>query len=204
MKVKLMLCFNLMLCVFSVHSQNTTNAKDIFKLWLFLDKANAVTDDSSRTHIKDYSLFLSFYDIMDLKMDTLKSEAFDQIGYKFYSINLNSSTQLKAIPAKQESDVLLFTGTLTTFIVGINDRIGKSYRLAGFNGNDFLNLLSDVKEGSNTYPISIYPVSHQIFFKRYKVEGLDFNCLYNGLRAKNKDIKRFPCLKRCSDPIVSY
>jgi hypothetical protein len=197
MNIKIVLGLGLMLfCMtFNSSAQNTTNAKALFKMWLFLDKLNVRDLEDTSKVSKDYLLFLAFYDVIELKLDTLTSQGFNALNYKFYSMSLDS-LQLKKIPIKQEKELLLFAGGFKTFVIGVNHQTGQSYRLVGFNGNDFLSLLSDLKETNS--------VSNSMFFRNYKVEGLDFTCLYEGLRAKKKNIKQFPCLKRCSDPIISY
>ena len=74
-----------------------------------------------------------------------------------------------------------------------------TYRLKGFNGNDFLSFLRDFKE--------IYKrktdkaISSNKLIKKYKIPDVNFKCLYKGLRAKNIDIQKYPCLIRFSDPV---
>ena len=85
------------------------------------------------------------------------------------------------------------------YVIAINPRTGRSYRLSGFNGNDFLGFLSDFKEEFKQKNKS--RLSNKKFLKGYYVEGIDFNCLYKGLKAQEVDRYKYPCLIRCSDPV---
>jgi hypothetical protein len=81
------------------------------------------------------------------------------------------------------------------YVLCVNTISGRSYRLQGFYGNDFFSLLEDVKEEyqkSNGKRLST-----KSFLKNYSVEGIDFKCIYKGLRSG--DVKDYPCLKSCSD-----
>jgi hypothetical protein len=182
-------------------AQKSTDVKDIFKMWLFMDRMNVSNDRDSLQVSKNYLLFKIFQETVDLKLDTLKSELLREMGYEFYSIRLDTSILWKDMPKRLERYLLLFTGTFNTFVLAVHPSLGKSYRLVGFNGNDFFNFLSDVKSGNSFYP---YPISQSDFFKSCKVDGVDFKCLYKGLSAKQVDKILFPCLNRVSDPIIIH
>ena len=187
-----------------MNSQVSTDAKAIFKMWLFLDRENIHLRNPSKTVVKDSMLFSLFDGAIDIKLDTLKSKRFDELGYDFYLLSLNNLKILKNLNDEEEDYLLLSTGKFDTFIIGINSKTGKSYRLSGFNGNDFFSLLADITEDPNSYPIFNQKISHKYFLNNFEVEKLNFKCLYEALRSKKIDRGKYPCLKRCSDPIVTH
>jgi hypothetical protein len=196
------LLFTLLLAIsFESFSQDSTDAKSVFKMWLFIDKENIYIRDSSKLVIKNDSLYTLFKISIDYKIDTLENKNFTRFGYEFYSISLNKCILLKELKYNDGQYLGMTSGLINTYIMCVNQKTGRSYRLFGFNGNDFLNFLSDVCEGFDSYPLSIAPILKKDFFNDYHIEGLDFKCLYDGLRAKKMDRKKYPCLKRCSDPI---
>ena len=66
-----------------MNSQVSTDTKAIFKMWLFLDRENIHLRNPSKTVVKDNLLFLLFDGAIDIKLDTLKSKRFDELGYQF-------------------------------------------------------------------------------------------------------------------------
>jgi hypothetical protein len=78
---------------------------------------------------------------------------------------------------------------------------GICYRLKGFRANDFLMFLADFKEDYNEERTRKKKLSFLDFLNGLKVNELDFERLYKGLKAEEIDSRKYPCLKRCSDPL---
>jgi hypothetical protein len=184
-----------------IYSQDSIDVKSTFKMWLFLDMESVHLLHKKEAVVKNDSLYSLFKESRDYLFDTLASKDFKYFGYEFYSTMLSNSILLKDLKGDTGQYLGLFTGTMDTYILCVNKKTGKSYRLSGFNGNDFLNFLSDACEGFNSYSISIAPIPRNYILDNYHVDGLDFRCLYDGLRAKKMDRNKYRCLKRCSDPI---
>lgn len=74
-------------------------------------------------------------------------------------------------------------GCFIPYIIAIDKRDYKFYRIYGFVQNDLLQLLSN-----NT-------IGKQI--NSYSVGGIDIKCIYEGLREKKINYDKYPCLKFC-------
>jgi hypothetical protein len=184
-------------------AQNKANVEDIFKMQLFLEKVMIISKEWKE--IKDNSLYLSFCNGISLRFDTLKSINIDE-RFEFYSLK-------KIDYKKKESFEVPFYYAYDewiNYVLCINVISGKSYRLVGFDGNDFLDFLRDYKEMlliTYNYVITYQEAkSDKYFLKNCFVDGIDFKCLYNGLYSRNKEyyelIKKYPCLKKSSDPMI--
>jgi len=185
------------------NAQDTINVNSVFKMHLFLDRFNIKSFNVSRNDI----LYNTFSKNINLSFDTLKTYEINQ-KYSFYSLDAVNDISYNSIP-QDDSELFfyIYYGFVSKYVICIDNTSGMSYRLMGFNGNDFLNFLSDYREFHNSKGYNDY-MSDKKFLKECKVEGLDFQCLYKGLHDKNWNKNRYPnkysCLQRVSDPIVIY
>lgn len=198
------LCICSLLTTSMYLAQNKTNEIDVFKMLLFLNKKNVFQTNEI---IKNDSLYINFSKSVIIKPKTLKvsglydyTESVYAPQFSFFEVDINSSgysikTNLDTIKYKY---LELYFGTLTKYIIGINKN-GKSYRLMGFENNDFLGFVNDYIEEYNS--MNDKKIDTKQFLKNYFVEELDFNCLYKGLRENIVDRKKYPCLKRVQDPL---
>jgi hypothetical protein len=178
---------------FELFSQIQIDPISIFKMQLFLDSKNIIKNDS---------LYKAFSDVVDLKLDTLKIKGEYNLTksalspkYKFFQ--LKEHNYKKELNEKELQLYWIFGDKVCS--IAINQETGKSYRLLGFNTNDFLSFLSDFRE---TYKEKQgEKLSVKQFLKNYAVSEIDFECLYKGLNNKEIDVKKYPCLVRSSDPI---
>ena len=183
----------MILSSFELFSQIKIDPISIFKMQLFLDSKNIIKNDS---------LYKAFSDVVDLKLDTLKINGEYNLTksalspkYKFFQLKEHSYK--KELNENELQLYWIFGDKICS--IAINQETGKSYRLLGFNTNDFLSFLSDF--------IEIYKekqgekLSIKDFLKNYTVSEIDFKCLYKGLNNKEIDINYYPCLVRASDPI---
>lgn len=176
---------------------------------LFLDKNNELSGCS-----KNDSLYFAFSKNIILKLDTLKKSGnYDLINsvsapkFEFYAINLSFDGKknldyVKKMTNKEDNCLGVFSGTYDKYVLAIDRKKGRSYRIVGFNGNDFLGFLSDYLEYYNEH--NDKKLTSSSFFKNYSVEGIDFKCLYNGLHSDGIDRKKYPCLQRVNDPILIH
>lgn len=198
------LCFLMALCLMAstLKAQTNTDAEFLFKIWLFTDREN------SNGVYKNDSLFTAFSKTIDLKLE--KSE-YNLLGieYQFYFLRLYDIKNNKFIDnVSYKRDLALdeiknytipVNKYIGQYVIGLNPKTGMSYRLSGFNGNDFMGFLSDFKEAFKLkYNRRL---SSKKFLKQYHVEGIDFKCLYEGLKVKEVNRDKYPCLIRCSDPV---
>jgi hypothetical protein len=183
-------------------AQSNTDANFLFKVWLFTDREN------SKESSKSDSFFAAFSAITELKLDKIDCNLFG-IDYQFYFLKLydiknnkfiDNVSYSRAIASNETKDYIIPVNKyIGQYVITINPRTGMSYRIMGFNGNDFLGFLSDFKEEFKRKNKN--RLSNKKFLKKYYVEGIDFNCLYKGLKAKEVDRHKYPCLIRCSDPV---
>lgn len=170
--------------------ERAVNEVEIFKMQLFLDKKINKDDNV----VKDGSLYTEFVNKVDIKLDLLKSRGFNET-IKFYYLDADKNISLKIDPYSNKDFFFQFhMGFYTTYVLCVNIKNGKSYRILGFDGNDFLDFINDY---TNDKEISV-----KQFFKSCWVNGVDFECLYKGLKDREENRYKYPCLKRVSDPIV--
>lgn len=186
----------------AVYAQHSTNVQDIFKMMIFLNKENApIGKDSS---IKNDSLYRIFSQRIILKIDTLKvtNNLKDLYNYKdlgFYSVNESDIRYQGNLLGNDINFIGTNCGLTKLFIIAVDNKRGYSYRLAGFDTNDFFAFLYYFKEiyQNNNFK----KLTTNAFLKNYQVESLDFYCLNKALRMKKIDRIKYPCLGRCNDPI---
>lgn len=192
-------------------AQLKVDAPSIFKMQLFLNSKIEVVGGKDAAVVISDSLYKACSDAVDFKLDTLKitgswelTKSVFSSQYRFYQLlayDDQKKTYTKNIIYKRKLNDLeeQFFLIRESCVLAINQRTGLSYRLKGFNSNDFLNFLSDFREAYKESTGS--GLSIKDFLKNYKVEGLDFECLYKGLRQDETDREKYPCLKRASDPV---
>lgn len=193
------------------NAQLKIDAVSIFKMQLFVNsKIETIKGIDSIIIIND-SLYKAYSDAIDFKLDTLKvtgnwelTKSLFSSQYQFYQL-LAYDNQKKIYTTNiiykrklnsNEEHFLIIKGSC---ILAINQKTGLSYKLKGFNSNDFFNFLSDFKEAYKESTGN--KLSTKEFLKNYKVDELDFECLYQGLKQDKVDREKYPCLKRNSDPV---
>lgn len=179
-----------------VQSQNITSLEDIFKMHLFLDKKNIRRSDLDLPVIKNDSLYELFIENSIIKIDTLdlNSDLYLPINsqFKFYL--------LKDIRFKDELDKkMLWVLNIkmcenSKYIIAFNEYTGQSFKLSGFSTNDFMSFFSVIKKDYRS--INFKKLRKAFFFKKYRVQFLDLECIFNSLK-KEKEFS--PCLYTCED-----
>ena len=183
-----------------VQGQAEVDQQLLFKTWLFLDSEQSKIDTLLKTLIKS----------IDLNISQVESSQFG-IPISFYYLKVYDTKANKvmtdAVTYKDGKEPTLEFGIpvnkyVGQFVLALNKTTNKSYRLIGFNGNDFMMFLEDFKE--EFYKKRKERLSNKQFLKSYHVSDIDFNCLFDGLRGKDLDRTKYPCLIRCSDPITIH
>lgn len=184
------------LCVTNIsNSQENSSIKDIFTMQLFLNKMDFINNHKGIKFIKNDSTYNKFKDFIELKINKLTLNTVDNniSDFEFCMVNSDSITFKSNI---NELDVSC--GFQKKFVLAIQKDTYKIYRIMGFDTNDFLFFLEDFKK---TYRDKFFKkISSKYFLKNYFVNELDFNCIYNGLKSKNMDFNKFPCLRNCNSP----
>jgi hypothetical protein len=173
--------------------QQSTDGEFIFKTQLFLEKANVVNVRGFDTKGKDLLLFFS--QKVKFKLDTLQSYGFAGTYY-FLSLSIKEGIKYNDTIIKSDSSFFLFIENgCANYILAVNKYNGKSYRLKGFNGNDFYNLFADINKQFEK--LNLKKINIKKFLKEYRVNSVDFNCLYAALKSGEYNKERYPCLKSC-------
>lgn len=185
------------------YAQSKNNVEDIYKMHLFLNKKNSVFRNMNSSISKNDSLYKVFREIVIIKIDTLKMDnslsGFLEENYQFYKLSEKNITYKREFKKDEYSYLIPEVMINSYYVLAVNTSTGASYRLAGFDINDFMMFLSDFKE--NYLNGNMKRLKTNYFLNNYKVEDLDFNCLYEGLRKKEIDRDKYSCLKRCSEPL---
>lgn len=202
-------CFmkNLILCLFlglSVmgFSQKNTDGIFLFKTWLYIEHINDDSNYNTEFPTKDFAVFSLFINNIKLRLDTLKRNGFSD-KYVFLSLQLNYPSisindSLKSLQYNNKTPFLRYIvipAFCNRYVICINKITGFSYRLQGFTGNDFFNLLNDVKTEYNLQYKK--ELKTKVFLKEYGVADIDFGCIYKGLQSGQGDSKKYPCLYNC-------
>jgi hypothetical protein len=190
----------------NLFAQANSDAKFIFKTWLFLEHNNTKSRDATLFPVKDSSVFDLFQNGLELKFDTLKSAGFSK-DYEFLLISFIDQmrqTKFDAIRYTKKKLVEYLSTPVDNcngYVLCINKSKGTSYRLMGFGGNDFLNLFHEVQSDYANDTKVVIKIKQ--FLKDYSVEGVDFVCLFEGLTSRRDNFNNFPCLRKCSDIYVT-
>jgi hypothetical protein len=189
-------------------SQSSTDAESIFKMYLFLNRPNISNYDENCISKND-SLYYRFSNVFRLEMDTLainnylSNKAFcPKIQYYGIKLGFGEASSLRYNDTVSSKDLSCFElpfGFHREFVIAIDSVTGQSYRLQGFDTNDFTFFLSHFqkvyKENSGRR------LKFRLFIKKYHVTGLDFKCLYGFNRKNNPTSNKYPCMKRVNEPI---
>ena len=116
-------------------------------------------------------------------------------SFKFYKVDIADGI----INNNKSLDIGPAFGRERVYVICINHKTGSLYRLSGFNGNDFRNLLIDLNEKYIESNNKSFTISS--FIRNFHVESLDFKCLNRALKANYRNWTKYRCLKRCIDPI---
>lgn len=195
-------------------SQKEIDVEFIFKMHLFLDNQYAEVKNNysmnmfcENIKLNLDTLYRSFSsysneDIAVIDINELANISQDPIieDVSYYKLNvLETST----ISVNNQRDTLsnhsfgIYAGKQSYYILAINVKNGLAYRLSGFRGNDFIELLMDIELG---YRKNGKFFSVKKFIKNTDIEGLNFKCLYKHLRRKRK-IKKASCLEKVSEGV---
>lgn len=177
----------------SCFSQQSTDGKYLFTMWLFLEHVNQTYRTEDAFPIKDSSVFSLFTKNINFHLDTLKSTGFPD-SYLFLALNLHDSSLIY----NQSTKYLNYIGIpsfCSRYVLCVNELNGKSFRIQGFTGNDFFSLLKDLK--NDVYRRNELRLTTKSFIKNYYVEGIDFKCIYKGLLSGEYDLHKYPCLYDC-------
>ena len=149
-KIKIVLIFTF-LYASSLYSQSRTEAEDIFKMHLFLDKKNISRSDLSKKIVKSDSLYDSFKKNCSIKMDTLKlkSNIYLSLDGDFMFYKMTDIIYKDGLDINESWFLKIDLGLDYKYIIAINQNTGRSYRLSGFNSNDFFMFYSDIKKSYN-------------------------------------------------------
>jgi hypothetical protein len=193
MRIPIAILFLLIIKV--TYSQEKIDGEFVFKTQLFLEKkvVKGVSgfEGKSRHHL---SFFL---DKVDLTLDTLSSKGFDD-RYLFLRLSTTGGINYKNDAIRSDSSfALLIESGCDEYVLALNKFNGKSYRLKGFQGNDFFSLFFDInrdlkRENKGSLSLKLYR-------KNSSVDLLDFDCLYTAFKSGEFNTEKYPCLKSCEN-----
>jgi len=189
-------------CPLLIFAQRNVDGNFLFKTWLYIEHENDSSVYSTDFPVKDAAVFSLFMDNISLKLDTLKTNGFPD-SYIFLAINFKSPEERSkgtdsSLRYDRKTKFLNYIGVpalCNRYVLCVNKSTGLSYRLQGFTGNDFLNLLRDVRQGF--YQRYKKQLKTKTFFKDYAAGQVDFECIYQGLQSGEVDPKKYPCLGDC-------
>ena len=165
-----------------VQGQAEVDQQFMFKTWLFLDSEQSKTDTLLETLIKAITLNISQVESNQFGIPM----SFHYL--KVYDLRTNK-VMTDAVTYKDERASAEFgipvNKYIGQYVIALNKNTNRSYRLLGFNGNDFMMFLEDFKE--EFYRKHGEKLSNKHFLNTYHVNDIDFHCLYEGLRSRAID-----------------
>ena len=169
--------------------KDSIDVNSIFKMHLYLNDRISSFDPI----LKNDSLYLKYSSNTVILPNYLESQFFSD---RYIFVHLDVEKDVQYI----DYNIVSFSSTspwrTKDLILAINTRNFRTYRLKGFDGNDFLDFMYDCIEDGQADSV-------KEFLKWNKVEGLDFKCLYKALRKKNRSrYKYYECLGRVNDPVT--
>ncbi len=181
----------------STFAQQGTDPEFIFKTYLFLDKENVTSSSLPLQVTKSDSLFNVFMDVTKIEFEELPVSNslpyFYSNRYHFYQLK-QVSHSIDDVVKSRYFDVPICQSS--PYVICINDNTGVSYRISGFKSSDFLSFLKQFKISyQETHGKRLSAAN---FLRKYKVNGIDFYCLYKGLRSTGSGYERYPCLNDCT------
>ena len=200
---KFVFSFIMVFIIESLHAQvYERDFEFIFKSEIYFDMKGSLEQG-----VKNDSSFILFDRIVDVTLNKIKSDGFSE-NFIFLSLDLYDLKEnrfleniiyCKDYAYDEDKFVISINKYVERYILCINKSTGKSYRLYGFNGNDFFSFYRDIQD--EYYFNNGKKMKYRYFLKFYKVEKIDFNCLYKSLiKAEFTS----PCLNRMSDPLIDF
>lgn len=202
----LVFCFFALSTQFKTYAQDSVDGVFAFKTWLFIEHINQ--KNHFKSFCKDSNFFNLFHSVIKLRIDTLKANGitndfvFLQVAPYIDNVAVNDSAIIYS-KTKHLSVLSIPINNCFGYVLCINKVTGKSYRLSGFDNNDFVSFIKDSKEQyefKNGIKLKILKYTRLI-----SVTNLDFECMYKGLTNKKLyDESVYPCLKKCTDLALKY
>jgi hypothetical protein len=191
-----------------LYAQNI-NTESIFKMQIFMDSSPYIYKENQNVKRND-SIYSLFSDTYELKLNALRTnhyyhyfDNFEFLELLIYDTNKGKFTDNVITRKEISNDIKPYSigaGKGNRYVLAVNVKNGKSYRVVGFNGNDFLELIRDFFEIYNFSATK--RIESKQFIKNYEVDSLDLKCLFHGLISNNFDRTKFPCLTRVNDLII--
>lgn len=185
-------------------SSNDTVKKDDFTYTKFKNSFDIkldtlrVSDENDFYDNDDDEDYDNYYSRLDSDWVSLEEWIDGDLKYTFYKIHIDNFTN--------EPPGIGWFMMIKYCVIAVQESTGRSYRIMGFDNNDFLSFLLDFR--SQYAMVNNENISVEQILKYFKVECVDFECLYEGLTDKNwlrPDLCQYPCLWRINDMVpISY
>lgn len=182
MKIKIIFCVILISTFYQVSNSQTDVSFNKYKLLAMLSLFSEGLNNSE-VEVKQDKLnkFLS---------ENVGISIIDQNSFKdFVFISINPSMERKYSDDKK-MPIIWGDKECEEYILAINLGSLYTFKLKGYQINDFYSFLNFLRK-SNYKKVN----RRKSFSERYKVPGLDFDCLYKSLKIKKKeDLTKHPCI----------
>lgn len=201
MKKKWIFSLGLMMLGLLAFSQQTLDYSVLFKMQLFMELPVEDVEKDYKEVIKSDTLFMLINRNMKVTLHPLKTEGFSD---RFLFFEVDGDHDIEYIDfARIRYFIRTSTGCFSKYRFCIDTHNFILHRMIGFEDSDFLSFLEMLQYGPSGHRWGHKNFTTRDFFKMYKVEGIDFKCLNNGLRSKKRfNSKKYPCLLRTSSPVV--
>jgi hypothetical protein len=188
------LCFFLFCYNTSFSQQKAVNVDLIFKLQFFIDYQNddyeALRNDSILSVLlNDCEIVIEKVEIEHNRFVAFPPdfEVYRMLEYSFK----NDIRYYGAIDFFESY----------SYMIAINNATGRSYRLRGFNSNDFNSFFTDYLETFYFYDRKITKRKIKELKDLISIDGLDIDCLFRSISQVGRNVIEFPCLRSRNDPV---
>jgi hypothetical protein len=195
---------------FKSFSQKNLNVdyEHIFKNWIYLEKPSGFVKDSNSLKsitVKNDSIYRIFMTNLQLKLSDVSSNLPKKFVVKCLELNGKSIIYTDENLTAYNVGIHGFSYTSQCdgkMILVFDSETGMSYRVAGFNGNDLLGLITNLKDYN--YKEEDKDLKSKSIIKKYFIKDVDLLCIYKGLTCEDSDnYIKYPCLKSCLGYIIT-
>lgn len=180
----------------------------IFKNWIYIEKPSGFIKNINSLEsitVKNDSVYKIFMANVKLKISDIESNLPKKFVVKCLELNGKSIMYTDENLTAYNVGIHGFSYTVQCdgkMVLVFDSETGMSYRVAGFIGNDLLNLITNLKDFN--YKKENKDLKSKSIIKKYFIKDIDLLCCYNGLICEDSyNYIKYPCLKSCLNNIFA-
>jgi hypothetical protein len=188
--IKLIALLSILISCRKIYSQNAPfDANFVFKTMMILD----FNDFSIEFNSNVFSEYLKSFEIYP---DTLIGSYPGENNFLILRVELDNPSRMKVAKKNEITECFFLKGTAREYILAINRRSSKVYRISGFSSCDFADLLSDM-EYRKKQLMNRYFLRYKLK-REFRIQSVDIGCLFDAI-GKPYNPEKYPCTRRVTE-----